>query len=299
MRRSTRFGFTLIELLIVVAIIVLLLAILLPSLSQAREQAKTVKCLSNLRSVNLATLMYLQTYNNQFPLLTDSAESPIDTKLICSWSYGGKTTAPFWKTQTAGAYSFQIQEKPINQFIVPGPIEWDVEESDGSLRRTEVPTARCPSDRESEQRIKYKAGNAGMSCYDDVGTTFQLNLHSIRGTFPYWYSETKDGSLWAPRLFNKMLRDAQDSFVDRFVILLEENMDYAVDSEQRMVGDHGKYSRFSMAFLDGHATNQYADTRNWCDRGWMLINPRWVDPDNSRGLPIRYKDADKNCDPHN
>jgi prepilin-type N-terminal cleavage/methylation domain-containing protein/prepilin-type processing-associated H-X9-DG protein len=42
-------GFTLIELLVVVAIIALLIAILLPSLAQAREQAKRAKCLSNLR----------------------------------------------------------------------------------------------------------------------------------------------------------------------------------------------------------------------------------------------------------
>ena len=43
-------AFTLIELLVVIAIIALLLAILMPSLSRARKQSRTVACMSNLKS---------------------------------------------------------------------------------------------------------------------------------------------------------------------------------------------------------------------------------------------------------
>lgn len=51
-------GFTLIELLVVIAIISLLLAILLPSLSAARREGRSVKCLSNLRSLGQGILSY-------------------------------------------------------------------------------------------------------------------------------------------------------------------------------------------------------------------------------------------------
>jgi prepilin-type N-terminal cleavage/methylation domain-containing protein len=51
-------AFTLIEVLVVVAIIALLVAILLPSLSRARLQARTVQCQTNVRSVLNAFLMY-------------------------------------------------------------------------------------------------------------------------------------------------------------------------------------------------------------------------------------------------
>jgi len=60
-------GFTLIELLVVVAIIVLLVSILLPSLSNARTQAKRVQCASNVRQVVQSNLIYAQSENNILP----------------------------------------------------------------------------------------------------------------------------------------------------------------------------------------------------------------------------------------
>jgi len=59
-----RKAFTLIELLVVVAIIGLLTSILLPSLSQARRMARTVKCSSNLRQIGLGWTMYAQGNND-------------------------------------------------------------------------------------------------------------------------------------------------------------------------------------------------------------------------------------------
>lgn len=60
-------GFTLIELLVVVAIIVVLISILMPSLSTARENAKRVVCMSNMRQAGLAMNNYLTDYSRAFP----------------------------------------------------------------------------------------------------------------------------------------------------------------------------------------------------------------------------------------
>lgn len=60
-------GFTLIELLVVIAIIAILAAILFPVFAQARERARAITCVSNLKQIALATLMYTQDYDETFP----------------------------------------------------------------------------------------------------------------------------------------------------------------------------------------------------------------------------------------
>ena len=64
---SPRSAFTLIELLVVVAIIALLLSILLPALSGARDQAKSVKCLSNLRCLGQGIMTYATEEGGSLP----------------------------------------------------------------------------------------------------------------------------------------------------------------------------------------------------------------------------------------
>src|SRR3984957_10656640 len=63
-----RLAFTLIELLVVIAIIAILAAILFPVFAQAREQARKTTCLSNVKELGLGTLMYVQDYDETFPI---------------------------------------------------------------------------------------------------------------------------------------------------------------------------------------------------------------------------------------
>jgi prepilin-type N-terminal cleavage/methylation domain-containing protein len=68
MRPATeRDGFTLIELLVVIAVIATLAALLFPVFARSREKARQAVCLSNLKQIGSAMMMYVQDYDETYP----------------------------------------------------------------------------------------------------------------------------------------------------------------------------------------------------------------------------------------
>jgi len=82
-----RAGFTLIELLVVIAIIALLIGILLPALGAARDSAKRLRCLTQVRSVGTAFTYYADDNRDWYPIIP--AQQPDPRFLDNQYSAGG------------------------------------------------------------------------------------------------------------------------------------------------------------------------------------------------------------------
>jgi prepilin-type N-terminal cleavage/methylation domain-containing protein/prepilin-type processing-associated H-X9-DG protein len=107
-------GFTLIELLVVIAIISILASMLFPAFSRARESARKVVCISNLKQVGLGIMMYKQDYDEMFPTghpcwASTQATLPPGEFLIDVVNPYIKSTqvwdCPSWKGLISGAYN--------------------------------------------------------------------------------------------------------------------------------------------------------------------------------------------------
>jgi prepilin-type N-terminal cleavage/methylation domain-containing protein len=132
-------GFTLIELLVVIAIIAILAAILFPVFARAREAARKATCISNLKQIALAALMYAQDYDEVLPAACatgwNNSSHAIDPANQYTTDFSGLGSAYFW--QLADVVMPYV--KSLDLFVCPTVVRRQANEGIRTVQLTSGP----------------------------------------------------------------------------------------------------------------------------------------------------------------
>ncbi len=261
-------AFTLIELLVVVAIIALLISILLPSLSRAREQAKTIKCTSNLRQIGFAMHQYFHDTNDWFPF-----EKRNELGWLHGFYYGGHPGRRLpndpsnWWGYVDPAFRDTPRGRPLNRYIYPDLPNWDVPPNSPLFETVRnMPVFECPSDTGGFWMNQPSDLPIAKSCYWMNGTSYDENYHFVTS-----WAIPKVGSTgrWLQQA-NAFLRVKLREDASRFIILYEDTFDVAQWMNIPRRGWHRQWNKHSLLFLDSHAGNMFTDTKEGArGLGWF------------------------------
>ena len=264
-RSGSARAFTLIELLVVIAIIAILAAILFPVFAQAREKARQVTCISNLKQMGSASMMYIQDYDETFPMQVYT-RPPGNRNL--SWR---EAIMPYvkhgsgQKSTVAGSQYLDPDRAISGMWACPTVSAIKVYQANGNVVGDSYPRKPPPA---TNGGTYYPASIAEIQRPADLGMVFEVGVdmtaldgtnvlpqaYDLQRIDPVWYSNAGATATSPPSVF-------QGAGSVRF------DADKTNASEPTtMVGlpryRHGGTT--NVLFSDGHVKSVVKGRLNWC-----------------------------------
>jgi prepilin-type N-terminal cleavage/methylation domain-containing protein len=292
-------AFTLIELLVVIAIIALLIGILLPSLGRARNSARSTISLSNLRQIMIGHIQYRTTNADQVPM-RGGAYNNGKLQTWDSWFYGGKNCDSaadnvqiIWAGSPNDEHAYW---RPLNAFVAadlqleqPTAFKnngngstWTFSQgriTQDQRKKVQIQAFKSPGDRVSYQGDKGINGSSygfaskyGGSSYDEVGTSYHLNMK-------WWDQASIQSANFTTQYDKGVNRIRTNTEIDprnKFVWIHDQTSDLvanitgvqnpAFTDRQQVPGEFGEPNKSVMAFLDGRAEYNVCLPNEFFDR---------------------------------
>lgn len=269
---GSRRAFTLVEAVISVLLVALLLILMLPLRARSAQPAGLVVSLNNVRRIIQAHWDYRNSNADQVPM-RGSRYSNGQLQGWDNWSNWGKNTRQPWTTVAGGLFDQSAYSRALNSYIYPDvgiarPQNY-VNTGSGSTwtfnggtplpadrANLQLPAFRSPGDSVTYQGniggVPYGQANPALSGYDDIGTSYMVNMK-------WWDQPDLAGLSFTPRFNAGVARIralTSTPAIQTFVWVSDQICDVVAFNPAPSTGRPGEFGGTNMSvcgFLDGRA----------------------------------------------